>query len=54
MTKVKIFSGTYPDIIETRINEFIETHNVTNIKYQTNGESYRRTTYSAMIVYEEG
>jgi hypothetical protein len=52
MTKVKILSSEYPDILERMINEFITTRNVLSIKFGTACANYS-SLYSAMIIYEE-
>jgi hypothetical protein len=49
MTKVKILSSNYNDILEQMINEFISTHHVLDVQFST----ARAVVYSAMITYEE-
>ena len=51
MTKVKILSTVYSDMLERMINEVIEKHEVTEIQYSIAGVA--TITYSAMITYEE-
>ena len=54
MTKVKILSSGWSDILEQMVNEFVATHTeyIVDIKFSTSG-SPTGTTYSAMIIYEE-
>lgn len=49
MTKVKILSSNYNDILERMINEFMSTHHVLDVQFSTAGA----VVYSAMITYEE-
>ena len=52
MTKVKILSSEYPDILERMINEFATTHEVLDIKFGSAATNHA-VYYSAMIIYEE-
>jgi hypothetical protein len=52
MTKVKILSSNWSDILERMINEFTTTHEVINIKFST-ASTKGMTVFSAMIIYEE-
>lgn len=49
MSKVKILSSNYNDILERMINEFMSTHHVLDVQFSTAGS----VIYSAMITYEE-
>lgn len=51
MTKVKILSSAYPDILERMINEFISVHDVHNIKFCTACDGNNVVLYSVMIGY---
>ncbi len=51
MTKVKILSADYADILERMINEFCQKRLVLDIKFST--AAYGRiVVYSAMVTYE--
>lgn len=54
MTKVKIISQIYPDILEQMVNEFLEKHSrcVSDMQFRlaaTDGAA----CHSVMIIYEE-
>lgn len=52
MTKVKILSSDYADMLERMINEFASTHHVTGVQFSSACMEYA-VIYSAMIIYEE-
>lgn len=52
MTKVKILSSGYADILERMVSELMSTHYVTKIQFSTAGTAHT-VIYSAMITYEE-
>lgn len=54
MTKVKILSSDFPDILERMVNEFVTKRLVSNIEFSTAGGGGfgGPVIYSAMIVYE--
>lgn len=52
MTKVKILSSDYADMLERMIDEFTSTHHVTDVQFSTAGTGFA-VVYSAMIIYEE-
>ena len=52
MTKVKILSADWPDILERMINEFADNHHILSINFSTAGCG-SVVVYSAMIIYEE-
>lgn len=51
MTKVKILSSAYPDILERMVNEFITAHETLSIKFSTACGGDNTVHYSAMIHY---
>lgn len=51
MTKVKILSSAYPDILERMVNEFITAHETLSIKFSTACGGNNTVHYSAMIHY---
>lgn len=54
MTKVKILSADFPDILERMINEFVVKRLVSNIEFSTAGGGgfNNPVIYSAMVIYE--
>lgn len=52
MTKVKILSANFPDVLERMINDFALRRNILNIRFSTAATNHT-VYYSAMIVYEE-
>lgn len=51
MKKVEILSSYYEENLTRDVNNFIATHNVTDIQFQASGGSSK--VYAVMIVYEE-
>lgn len=51
MKKIKFLSSYYEDNLEHDVNEFISSHNVTDIQFQASGGSTK--IYAVMITYEE-
>lgn len=52
MTKVKILSQIYPDILEAMVNEFIASHNVLRLQFGIAATDCA-ACHSVMITYEE-
>lgn len=52
MTKVKILSSNYNDILERMINEFMSTHHALDVQFSSACMECA-VLYSAMITYEE-
>lgn len=52
MTKVKILSSNYADMLERMINEFMSTHHVADVQFSS-ACTQSAIIYSAMITYEE-
>jgi NifU-like protein involved in Fe-S cluster formation len=52
MTKVKVLSADWPDVLERMLNEFVSNHEVRDIEFATAGCG-SVVIYSAMIIYEE-
>lgn len=51
MTKVKILSANYADVLERMINEFSARYEISDIRFSTT--CHHAIYYSAMIIYEE-
>ena len=51
MKKVKFLSSYYEDNLERDVNEFISTHNVTDIQFQASGGATK--IFAVMITYTE-
>jgi hypothetical protein len=52
MTKVKILSANFPDVLERMINDFALKRDVLNVRFSTAAANHT-VYYSAMIIYEE-
>lgn len=51
MKKVEILASYYEENLTRDVNNFLLTHNVTDIQFQASGGSSK--VYAVMIVYEE-
>ena len=53
MKKIEIFSSGSAENLKDDVNQFMATHDVTDIQFKVSAGDYRLPTYAVMVIYEE-